>query len=131
MPLCCCTHALLLAHGCPKRYRLPENFKIKAQDPHHRFKTSIGATFVLGPTPKNDQKWPEFQPEIQPNFGNHTSLVEIGGRRRKSEAGQISVAETAASCGRRLGCDGGARLVALGPVSWVEVVGWGGYGGRG
>ncbi|CAL9004857.1 unnamed protein product, partial [Prunus brigantina] len=36
------------------------------QGSYPRFKTSIGGTFVLGPTPKNGRKWPEFQFQNRP-----------------------------------------------------------------
>lgn len=43
-----------------------EILQIKGQGSYPRFKTSIGATFVLGPTPKNGRKWPKFQFQNRP-----------------------------------------------------------------
>ncbi|CAL9025694.1 unnamed protein product [Prunus brigantina] len=40
--------------------------KIKGQGSYPRFKTSIGGTFVLEPTPKNGRKWPKFQFKNRP-----------------------------------------------------------------
>ncbi|KAI5335293.1 hypothetical protein L3X38_025426 [Prunus dulcis] len=41
------------------------------------YNTLFGTTFVLGPTSKNNRKWPESHPEIWPNFGLQIKLPTL------------------------------------------------------
>ncbi|KAI5324553.1 hypothetical protein L3X38_033626 [Prunus dulcis] len=96
-------------------FRQPEILQTASPNSYPRYNTLFGITFVLGPTSKNDRKWPESHPEIWPNFGlqielptleidqilpnhqlehiermeKHTKFEENGGRRCLNELHEI------------------------------------------
>ncbi|KAI5335612.1 hypothetical protein L3X38_025745 [Prunus dulcis] len=96
-------------------FRQPEILQTASPNSYHEYNTLFGTTFVLGPTSKNDQKWPKSHPEIWPNFGlqielptleidqiitnhqlehikrmqKHTKFEENGGRRCPNELHEI------------------------------------------
>ncbi|KAI5351185.1 hypothetical protein L3X38_004076 [Prunus dulcis] len=55
----------------------PEILQTASPNSYPRYKTLFGTTFVLEPTSKNDWKWPESHPEIQPNFGLQIKLPTV------------------------------------------------------
>ncbi|CAL8996913.1 unnamed protein product, partial [Prunus brigantina] len=93
----------------------PEKLQITAQDSCPRCNTLFGTTFVLGPTPKSDRKWPELRSQNWPKSSSkikksrlkidailpnhqldheermnfHTLIAKNGGRRREIEAGEV------------------------------------------
>ncbi|KAI5351541.1 hypothetical protein L3X38_004432 [Prunus dulcis] len=55
-------------------FRQPELLQIASPNSYPRYNTPFGTTFILGPTSKNDRKWPESHPEIRPHFGLQIEL---------------------------------------------------------
>ncbi|KAI5313470.1 hypothetical protein L3X38_042646 [Prunus dulcis] len=61
-------------HTCEQRVGVKTDtnrrkiLKTKGQGYYPMLKTSIGATFVLGPAPKNGQKWPELKFKNRPKL---------------------------------------------------------------
>ena len=54
--------------GVQSDYASPEKLKTTAPNSYPWYNTIFGTTFVLGPTPKTDQKWPNMEAENRPNF---------------------------------------------------------------
>ncbi|KAI5344526.1 hypothetical protein L3X38_012403 [Prunus dulcis] len=101
--------------GCPKRLDIAGNSQNQSSRFLPRYNTLFGTTFVLGPTPKTNRKWPEWRSQNQPKSNskiklptlgidrilpnrqlehekwvrNHTSFIRIDGQRRENEVGEV------------------------------------------